>query len=105
MSKQCFCAVTQILCFNSQGKPAKWRDFHSATAVGTSMYIFGGRGKINCDWLNRNWDDHILISFVILRSSHNIHMFHSFHGYDESIKLACSQRMGLHSSVGGALQR
>ncbi|XP_044183332.1 kelch domain-containing protein 3-like isoform X1 [Acropora muricata] len=26
------------------GKPAKWRDFHSATAVGTSMYIFGGRG-------------------------------------------------------------
>ena len=29
-----------------QGKPAKWRDFHSATAVGTNMYIFGGRGKI-----------------------------------------------------------
>jgi len=30
-------------CF--QGKPAKWRDFHSATAVGTNMYIFGGRGR------------------------------------------------------------
>jgi len=28
-----------------QGKPAKWRDFHSATAVGTNMYIFGGRGR------------------------------------------------------------
>ncbi|XP_027055709.1 kelch domain-containing protein 3 isoform X1 [Pocillopora verrucosa] len=26
------------------GEPAKWRDFHSATAVGTNMYIFGGRG-------------------------------------------------------------
>ena len=46
MSKQCFCADSQILCLNSQGKPAKWRDFHSATAVGTSMYIFGGRGEI-----------------------------------------------------------
>ena len=26
-------------------------------------------------------------------------MFHSFHGYDEFNKLACSERMGLHSSV------
>ena len=42
-------------------------------------------------------------SFV--RNSHNIPMFHSFHAYDEFNKLACSQRMGLHSSVGGALQR
>ena len=32
-------------------------------------------------------------------------MFHFFHGYNEFHKLACSQRMGLHSSVGGALQR
>ena len=37
--------------------------------------------------------------------SHNIHIFHSFHGYEEFNKLACSQCMGLHSSVGGALQR
>ena len=36
---------------------------------------------------------------------HIIFMFHSFHGYDEFNKLACSQRMGLHSSVGGALPR
>ena len=42
---------------------------------------------------------------LYVRSSHNIHMFHSFHGYDEFNKLACSQRMGVHSSVGGALQR
>ena len=26
-------------------------------------------------------------------------MFHSFHGYDEFNKLACTERMGLHSSV------
>ena len=40
-----------------------------------------------------------------VRSSHSIHMFHSFHGYDEFNKFARSQRMGLHNSVGGALQR
>ena len=34
-----------ILSYCFQGKPAKWRDFHSATAVGTNMYIFGGRGR------------------------------------------------------------
>ena len=34
-----------ILFYCFQGKPAKWRDFHSATAVGTNMYIFGGRGR------------------------------------------------------------
>ena len=45
-----------------------------------------------------NCDDHIF-------SSHNTHMFHSFHGYDEFNKLACSQHMGLQSSVGGALQK
>lgn len=25
------------------GKPARWRDFHSATGIGDKMYIFGGR--------------------------------------------------------------
>ena len=39
-----------------------------------------------------------------VRSSHNIHLFHFFHGYDEFNKLACSQRMGLRTSDGGALQ-
>jgi len=33
-----------VLFYCFKGKPAKWRDFHSATAVGTNMYIFGGRG-------------------------------------------------------------
>ena len=42
------------------------------------------------------------ISFhLYVRRSHNIHMFHSFHGYDEFNKLTCSQHMGLYSSVGG----
>lgn len=27
----------------TQGKPARWRDFHSATGIGDCMYIFGGR--------------------------------------------------------------
>ena len=36
---------------------------------------------------------------------HIIFICHSFHGYDEFKKLTCSQRMGLYSSVGGALQR
>ncbi|EDO42909.1 predicted protein [Nematostella vectensis] len=26
--------------------PASWRDFHTATAIGTDMYIFGGRGDM-----------------------------------------------------------
>ena len=39
-----FPSLTSHLLF-LKGKPAKWRDFHSATAVGTNMYIFGGRGK------------------------------------------------------------
>lgn len=32
-------------CFNLslQGTPARWRDFHSATIIGTKMYVFGGR--------------------------------------------------------------
>ena len=29
--------------------------------------------------------------------------FHTFHGHDEFNKLACSQHMGLHSSVGGGI--
>lgn len=28
-----------------QGQPASWRDFHTATAIGRYMYIFGGRGN------------------------------------------------------------
>ena len=46
-----------------------------------------------------------MASAFCVRSSHNIHMFHSFHGYDKFNQLACSQRMGLHSLVGGALLR
>ena len=42
---------------------------------------------------------------LYVRSSHNTDMSHSFHGYDKLNKLAYSQRVGLHSSVGGALQR
>lgn len=32
-----------ILVFCSKGTPARWRDFHSATIIGTKMYVFGGR--------------------------------------------------------------
>lgn len=28
-----------------QGQPASWRDFHTATAIGRYMYIYGGRGN------------------------------------------------------------
>ncbi|XP_067009770.1 kelch domain-containing protein 3 isoform X2 [Anabrus simplex] len=31
----------------TQGEPPSYRDFHSATAVGSRMYIFGGRGDLN----------------------------------------------------------
>uniref|UniRef100_K7F2R7 rRNA biogenesis protein RRP36 n=1 Tax=Pelodiscus sinensis TaxID=13735 RepID=K7F2R7_PELSI len=27
----------------AKGTPARWRDFHSATIIGTKMYVFGGR--------------------------------------------------------------
>ena len=64
-----------------------WRVWSSWTSRGIRI---GGK-----DWR--------FISFVHVRSSHNIHIFHSFHEYDEFNELACSQRMGLHSSVGGAL--
>lgn len=30
-----------VLC--SKGTPARWRDFHSATIIGTKMFVFGGR--------------------------------------------------------------
>jgi len=29
------------------GKPARWRDFHSACGIGDKMYIFGGRSDQN----------------------------------------------------------
>lgn len=28
----------------TKGTPARWRDFHSSSAIGSKMYIFGGRG-------------------------------------------------------------
>ncbi|XP_067148769.1 kelch domain-containing protein 3 [Apteryx mantelli] len=28
---------------SAKGTPARWRDFHSATIIGTKMYVFGGR--------------------------------------------------------------
>lgn len=31
---------------STKGTPPRWRDFHSATAVGHCMYIFGGRGDL-----------------------------------------------------------
>lgn len=34
-------AYILVLC--SKGTPARWRDFHSATIIGTKMYVFGGR--------------------------------------------------------------
>lgn len=33
----------RLLLFSSQGTPARWRDFHSATIIGTKMFVFGGR--------------------------------------------------------------
>ena len=40
----------------------------------------------------------IINQYLYVRSSHNTDMFHFFQGYDELNKLACSKRMGLHSS-------
>ncbi|MEE6526336.1 hypothetical protein FKM82_026936, partial [Ascaphus truei] len=28
---------------NTKGAPARWRDFHSATVIGSRMFVFGGR--------------------------------------------------------------
>ncbi|XP_059161103.1 kelch domain-containing protein 3-like [Physella acuta] len=36
------------------GKPARWRDFHTATAVGDIMYIFGGRCDVGGDQFTNN---------------------------------------------------
>lgn len=35
--------ICHLLVFFSQGTPARWRDFHSATIIGTKMFVFGGR--------------------------------------------------------------
>lgn len=35
--------VTSCVVFALQGTPARWRDFHSATIIGTKMFVFGGR--------------------------------------------------------------
>jgi N-acetylneuraminic acid mutarotase len=38
-----FYTMTWSLVKVKSGKPARWRDFHSATGIGDKMYIFGGR--------------------------------------------------------------
>ena len=55
-------------------------------------------------WIHRNQN---YIYWILVKKRRTcFKMFHSFHGgYDEFNKLACSRSMGLHSSVGGALQR
>ena len=57
---------------------------------------------ILCELPTYEWNEDVIIAVVIFIC--DIHMFHSFHRYYEFNKLACPQRMGLHSSVGGALQ-
>ncbi|CAG5114765.1 unnamed protein product, partial [Candidula unifasciata] len=37
-----------------RGKPARWRDFHTATAIGNIMYVFGGRGDVCGDRFTNN---------------------------------------------------
>lgn len=36
------------------GKPARWRDFHTSTAIGTVMYVFGGRCDVGGDQFTNN---------------------------------------------------
>ncbi|RUS81731.1 hypothetical protein EGW08_010485 [Elysia chlorotica] len=36
------------------GKPARWRDFHTTTAIGTTMYVFGGRCDVGGDQFTNN---------------------------------------------------
>ncbi|GFS24429.1 kelch domain-containing protein 3 [Elysia marginata] len=36
------------------GKPARWRDFHTATAIGSTMYVFGGRCDVGGDQFTNN---------------------------------------------------
>lgn len=38
----------------TSGEVAKYRDFHSASAIGTRMYVFGGRGDVNGPYGNQN---------------------------------------------------
>ncbi|XP_029448645.1 kelch domain-containing protein 3 isoform X3 [Rhinatrema bivittatum] len=35
--------ISAKMLLSFQGMPARWRDFHSATIIGTKMYVFGGR--------------------------------------------------------------
>ncbi|XP_063426768.1 kelch domain-containing protein 3-like [Mytilus trossulus] len=66
-----FSTFSWSLIVPSNGEPARWRDFHTATGIGHLMYIFGGRSdhggnvytnnEIYCnklqifDTLNRTW--------------------------------------------------
>lgn len=77
------------------GKPARWRDFHSATGIGNKMYIFGGRGdragpyhtnnEIYChklqifDTLTQTWHEpQVNGSIPCGRRSHSACMFELF---------------------------
>lgn len=40
--------------FYFQGETAKYRDFHSASAIGSCMYVFGGRGDLNGPYGSHN---------------------------------------------------
>lgn len=96
----------QILCFHFRkyisagvslkgGKPARWRDFHSATGIGNKMYIFGGRSdragpyhtnnEIYChklqifDTLTHTWHEpQVNGSIPCGRRSHSACMFEHF---------------------------
>ena len=41
--------IPKITVIVMQGKPARWRDFHTTTAIGTTMYVFGGRCDVGGD--------------------------------------------------------
>ncbi|XP_067682381.1 kelch domain-containing protein 3-like [Haliotis asinina] len=38
----------------ANGSPARWRDFHTATAVGSTMFVFGGRSDDGGDVFTNN---------------------------------------------------
>ena len=68
---------------------------------------------ILCELRTYKWNEGVIIAVVIaifgallrlLKSQSQLRWSH-LHGYDEFNKLACSQLIGHHSSVGGALQR
>ena len=46
-----------------QGIPARFRDFHSATAIGNVMYVFGGRSDLSGHNHTGKefYDDHIIM--------------------------------------------